>query len=690
MNDIKRIAFAGNPNVGKSTVFNALTGLNQHTGNWAGKTVLTAVGYYKTKSGEYCLIDTPGSYSLLPHSKEEETAGDYICFCEPDAVVIVCDAVCLERSMNLVLQILETTDKAVVCVNLIDEAKRKGITIDCGRLSEKLGVSVVPTSARDGRGLDELMNCVEKMLYEENMKAYDVIYTRPIEEALSALSKALEKRNLGKLKPRWVALKLLDGDERLIKKVQDYIGFSLTDDEEINRELLNAQNKLFNEGIDRQDLKDRIASCVVMRAEELCCDIIETHDTKAMKRDRKIDKILTSKKTGFPIMLLLLTLVFYITVTGANYPSEFLSEKLFWLGERLRNFMNYICAPSWLTSMVTDGIYRVLAWVTAVMLPPMAIFFPLFTLLEDLGYLPRIAFNLDKYFKSCRACGKQALTMCMGFGCNAVGVTGCRIIDSPRERLIAMLTNNFVPCNGRFPTLISIIIMFFVGKSGGFSSVWSALLLTLFILLGVFMTFLVSSLLSKTLLKGVPSSFTLELPPYRKPQFFKVIVRSVFDRTLFVLGRAVMIAAPAGLVIWLMSNITVGDASALKICTDFIDPFARLIGLDGVILMGFILGFPANEIVIPIIIMAYTNTGKIMELGDLSALKTLFLANGWTWVTAINVMLFSLMHWPCSTTLLTVKKESKSLKWTLLAFLIPTISGMVICFLFTQLSKLFL
>ena len=301
MNDIKRIAFAGNPNVGKSTVFNALTGLNQHTGNWAGKTVLTAVGYYKTKSGEYCLIDTPGSYSLLPHSKEEETAGDYICFCEPDAVVIVCDAVCLERSMNLVLQILETTDKAVVCVNLIDEAKRKGITIDCGRLSEKLGVSVVPTSARDGRGLDELMNCVEKMLYEENMKAYNVIYTRPIEEALSALSKALEKRNLGKLKPRWVALKLLDGDERLIKKVQDYIGFSLTDDEEINRELLNAQNKLFNEGIDRQALKDRIASCVVMRAEELCCDIIETHDTKAMKRDRKIDKILTSKKTGFPL-----------------------------------------------------------------------------------------------------------------------------------------------------------------------------------------------------------------------------------------------------------------------------------------------------------------------------------------------------------------------------------------------------
>lgn len=325
------------------------------------------------------------------------------------------------------------------------------------------------------------------------------------------------------------------------------------------------------------------------------------------------------------------------------------------------------------------------------MLPPMAIFFPLFTLLEDLGYLPRIAFNLDKYFKKCRACGKQALTMCMGFGCNAAGIVGCRIIDSPRERMIAMLTNNFVPCNGRFPTLIAVLAMFFVGTGGGLlRSLWSALLLTGLIVLGILMTFFVSAALSRTVLKGTPSSFTLELPPYRKPQIGKVIIRSIFDRTLFVLGRAAAVAAPAGIVIWLLANISIGNITLLSRCAGFLDPFARLFGLDGVILLAFILGLPANEIVVPIIIMTYLSAGSLIEMNDLSALRMLLVENGWTWATAISVMLFSLMHWPCSTTCLTIRKETKSWKWTIAAFLIPTGFGLLACFLFTRIAQIFI
>ncbi|MEG1846671.1 MAG: nucleoside recognition domain-containing protein, partial [Oscillospiraceae bacterium] len=342
----------------------------------------------------------------------------------------------------------------------------------------------------------------------------------------------------------------------------------------------------------------------------------------------------------------------------------------------------------WLRDMLILGVFRVLAWVVSVMLPPMAIFFPMFTLLEDFGYLPRVAFNLDHHFRKAGTCGKQALTMCMGIGCNAVGITGARIIDSPRERLIAIITNNFMPCNGRFPTIISIITMFFIGGNiSFFGSLYSTAILTFAIIFSVFITFQISKLLSKTLLKGVNSSFTLELPPYRKPQMGKVIVRSMLDRTIFVLGRAVVVAAPAGLIIWLLANISIGDASLLTHICEFLNPFAKLLGMDGVILTAFILGFPANEIVFPIIIMAYMATGNIMEFETLSELKMLLLSNGWTLATAISVILFSLMHWPCSTSLLTIKKETGSIKWTAVSFLVPTITGMAICFLFNLIVK---
>ena len=405
-------------------------------------------------------------------------------------------------------------------------------------------------------------------------------------------------------------------------------------------------------------------------------------------RDRKIDRWLTSKTTGIPIMLLLLGLIFWLTIAAANYPSRLRSDLLLDLQDPLRRALVSLGSPAWLRNMLTDGVYRTLAWVVSVMLPPMATFFPLFTLLEDFGYLPRIAFNLDRQFQRAKACGKQALTMAMGFGCNAVGVVGCRIIDSPRERLIAIITNSFVPCNGRFPTLIAIIAMFFAGTSAGpAGSFKSAGLLTGIVLLGVALTFLMSRLLSETVLKGEPSSFALELPPYRAPQIGKVIVRSIFDRTLFVLGRAMVVAAPAGLIIWLMANLHVGDATLLSLTAGLLDPFARFLGMDGVILLAFILGFPANEIVMPIIIMTYLSTGSLVDMNDLSALRELLVANGWTWITAVSTMLFCLVHWPCSTTCLTIRRESGSFKWTALSIALPTALGMVVCFLFTALVR---
>ncbi|WP_312159905.1 ferrous iron transport protein B [Oscillibacter sp.] len=580
----KVVALAGNPNVGKSTVFNGLTGMNQHTGNWPGKTVTNAQGYCKTKKKSYVMVDIPGTYSLMAHSAEEEVARNFICFGEPDAVVVVCDATCLERNLNLVLQTLEISPNVVVCVNLMDEAKRKNIQIDLPLIAKRLGVPVVGTVARKKKSLSDLMGAVDRVTDGASQTApLPVRYPEAIEAAISRIQLILMRKSGEKLNSRWLSLKLLDQDESLIREINTYLGEEFLQDEELKDAIILAKKQLNEQGIDTDRLKDLIVSALVKNAEDVCRNAITYEKTNYAASDRRLDKILTSKLTGYPVMLVLLALVFWLTITGANYPSQLLSNGLFWVQDRLTNFFQYIHAPDWLHGILILGVYRVLAWVVSVMLPPMAIFFPLFTLLEDAGYLPRVAYNLDKPFKRCCACGKQALCMCMGFGCNAAGIIGCRIIDSPRERLLAILTNNFVPCNGRFPTLIAILTMFFVGTAGGvFSSLLSAVLLTAVIVLGVGVTFAVTKLLSKTLLKGVPSSFTLELPPYRKPQIGKVIVRSIFDRTLFVLGRAICVAAPAGLVIWLMANISIGDASILNRCASFLDPFARFMGLDGV------------------------------------------------------------------------------------------------------------
>ncbi len=685
----KIVALAGNPNVGKSTVFNSLTGLKQHTGNWPGKTVTNAQGRYRHKDTHFIMVDLPGTYSLMANSAEEEVARDFICFAEPDATVVVTDATCLERNLNLVLQTLEITNKAVVCVNLIDEAKRKKIRIDLVSLSKLLGVPVVGTNARKSKGLVELMDAVYEVSHHADTTPFKITYDETVEQAVGMIEPAVKERLGDKPSSRWMALKLLDGDEALLRSIKTSLGFDLMESEAIREKVNDARILLRKAKIDTDALRDRIVSNIVSTAENICSQTVKFENTTYNQTDRKIDRVLTSRIFGLPIMLALLGVIFWLTMTGANYPSQWLSDGLFWIEDQLTALFTRLGTADWLHGVIVLGMYRTLAWVVSVMLPPMAIFFPLFTLLEDLGYLPRVAFNLDKFFKKASACGKQALTMCMGFGCNAAGVVGCRIIDSPRERLIATITNCFVPCNGRFPTLIAIITMFFAALvTGPFQSVISALLLVGVILFGIVMTLFVSKMLSRTVLKGLPSSFTLELPPYRKPQIGKIIVRSVCDRTLFVLGRAVTVAAPAGIIIWALANITVGGVSLLAHGAAFFDPFAQLIGLDGFILMAFILGFPANEIVVPIIIMSYMATGNLLELDSLSQLRELLVSHGWTWLTAVCMMLFSLMHWPCGTTCWTIKKETQSWKWTAVSFLVPTVCGIVICFIITSAVRL--
>ena len=613
----------------------------------------------------------------MANSVEEEVARDFICFGNPDITVVIVDGTCLERNLNLVLQTIEITKNVIVCVNLMDEAKRKGIKIDLKKLSQLLGVKVVGTSASTKVGIEELKEEIYKNINEETI---NIKYNEVIEKAISLIE---EKINI-----RWLSLKLLEEDETLLNSIKNYTNINL-EDEGLKNTIKKAKEIIINEGFDNDSFRDEVVSTLIKKAEKISKAVVSYSIEKYNERDRKIDKILTSKKFGIPIMIFLLGIILWLTILGANYPSQMLSKLLFYIQDKLTEFFMWIKVPVWLEGVLVQGMYRTLAWVVSVMLPPMAIFFPLFTLLEDLGYLPRIAFNLDNFFRKCNACGKQALTMCMGFGCNAAGIVGCRIIDSPRERLIGIITNNFVPCNGRFPILIAIITMFFSGYFiGPLKSLVSTIILLFVIVFGISMTFFMSKILSKTILKGIPSSFTLELPPYRKPQIGKIIISSIFDRTLFVLGRAVSVAAPAGIVIWLMANIKVGDVSILTHCAEFLNPFARIIGLDGFILMAFILGFPANEIIIPIIIMSYMATGSLVEINNMTELHKLFVLNGWNLNTAICVMLFSLMHWPCSTTCLTIKKETKSIKWTLISFLVPTVTGIIICFIFTSIARL--
>lgn len=675
------VALAGNPNVGKSTVFNALTGLKQHTGNWTGKTVDIAHGKTERDGKVYKFIDIPGTYSLKPHSKEEMVAGEYICFGDAQKVAVVCDATSLERNLYLTLQIIETGADTVVCVNLLDEARKKGIIINTALLEMELGVRVVGMTARDGDGIEAFLN----ILSENNKENTRTIkYSENIEKALEYIAPVLKKININNTNHRWLSLRLLEKDETA-KTFIDNSDLTLQQKEEIFKCVSLGRAYLEEKG-ELNEISENIASTLYEKASKI-------NDAVMVKKGNSVDlikgeKVFTNKVSAYFVMLLMLSVIFYITIAGANYPSQWLSAFFGWCENRLLNIADFINMPEFLQGMLISGGFRVLGWVVSVMLPPMAIFFPCFTLLEDLGVLPRVSYVLDNSFRKAQTCGKQALTTCMGYGCNCVGISGARIIDSKRERLIAILTNPLTVCNGRFPAIITLISVFLVSGNGVVKGFYSAFILALIIVLSLALTLLVSNVLSKTLLKGEPSHYILELPPYRKPQISKVIVNSVLNRTVMVLFRAVAVAFPAGIVIWLLANTIIGGMNVLGWVNSFFEPLGKLMGMDGETLSAFFLGVPANEIVLPLVLMSYLGAGEVSSIENTALIGDVLINNGWTRLNAICYIIFSVVHFPCATALITIFKEVKSAKWTFLAFLLPTVLGVLLCIAVNLIGKI--
>jgi len=707
------VALAGNPNVGKSTVFNALTGLRQHTGNWPGKTVVRAEGAFAHQGKRVKLVDLPGTYSLQAGSVDEEVARDFILFGRPDVTVVVVDSTRLERNLNLVLQILDITDRAVVFLNLEDEARRHGVGIDARRLEQRLGVPVVSGVAREHKGVDELLDAAFRVATGQTpTRPYRQQHHAPdIEDAVSSLTAVVTDAFPGLPNARWVAQRLLTADEAVVEAVRSgelgHLGATLdapaAASDGVRERALDEARRL------RWDLPSHFQDSMTERTFAAAQEIAEGSLMQGLTKarfdfDRTLDRLLTSRWLGFPLMIGILAAVFWLTIEGANVPSAMLASVLI---DTAHPWLKDVAAaaglPGWLSGLTFDGVYLATAWVVSVMLPPMAIFFPLFTLLEDFGYLPRVAFNLDSLFRTAGAHGKQALTMCMGFGCNAAGVVATRVIDSPRERLIAIITNNFSLCNGRWPTQI-LIATIFIGAvaPAQIAGLVSAAAVVGIALLGIVVMFLTSWLLSRTVLRGEATSFSLELPPYRPPRVLQTLYTSLIDRTLIVLWRAVVFAAPAGAAIWLMSNLTVGDASLAEQVVSWLDPFGLLIGLNGVILLAYVVAIPANEIVIPTVLMLTVLTGGVtggvtdmgsgagvmFELDSADATGQLLRAGGWTLLTAVNLMLFSLLHNPCSTTIYTIYRETQSAKWTTLAALFPVAMGLTVCFLVAQIWRL--
>lgn len=604
--EMQKVALIGNPNVGKSTIFNQLTGMHQHTGNWPGKTVDVAWGTYSYKGKAYTLVDLPGTYSLISQSEEERIAADFICSDQVSCTVVVADGTCLERNLYLCLQIMEITDRVILCVNLLDEAQRSGIQIELDVLERQLGIPVVGTAAGSGEGIDLLCEKVRNM-------ADGFLPTHP---------------------------------KRLWKHSDQMGNWSQKEEDSASKQIA-----------------DRAAMVIEQ--------VVKQKSNKALSL---ADRLVLGRWSGKMFLFLILMMIFWITIKGANYPSVWLQRMFDTLGAYLYSITGWM--PHFLQSLLLEGVYATLSTVISVMLPPMSIFFPLFTCLEDLGYLPRAAFMIDHWFQRAGSCGKQVLTMSMGFGCNAAAIVGCRIIASPRERLMAIVTNAFVPCNGKFPTLIALSFLLFADKVPA-----AAIFLSFVVLLGIILTMVSTKLLSSTILAGEESVFYLEIPPFRRPQLKKVLIRSVLDRTLLILGRAVVVAAPVGGIVWILQTLSVGDQPLLLYISEILEPFGSFFGMNGIILLAFLLSLPANELLLPMMIVITGETGN--------SFQQLFAAHGWNTPVILCTMVFCLLHWPCSTTCLTIRKETGNWRWALLSIILPSLFGLGICFIIKCICALF-
>ena len=655
----KNILLCGNPNVGKSSIFNMLTHSHEHTGNWTGKTVKLASK--KIIGTSYTLIDLPGIYSLSSLSEEEVVAKNSLMFDDYEKIIYVVDASNLEKNLNLLLQILQINKNVILCINMIDELDNKKIDLDTEKLSKILNIKVVKCSTYKNIGINKLIEALDQNYYCKFNYSFSEDIENKIKEVYNLLPDGFNNR--------YMCISMLNKDKRIVNDIKEKYGIDL-ENKEINDYLSNVNS---------ENISDEISVKINNISKNICKSVYKRNN----KKSYFLDKLFFNKLSTILIMFLIMFGIFFITIILANYPSDFLGNVF----TKLENIIYQFCVNTNIPKIIYEpllfGIYRVVTFIISVMFPPLVIFFILFTYAEESGILPRIAFNFDKICSKCGCHGKQSLTMCSGFGCNACAVVGSRIIDSKRDRIIAILTNSFIPCNGRFPMIIAIITMFLSCSS---NKVLISIYLCLFVLFAVIMSFLTSFILSKTILKGYTGFFVLEIPEYKKVKISKILKNSFIYKSLSILKKAVIVSIPAGLIIWIFTNTNINGNSLFYIFSNFLNPLGKMIGLDGVILLSFILAFPANEIVLPIIIAGYLGSNNVSLISDYLSIKNILVANGWTILTAVSTILFSIMHFPCGTTLSTIKSEIGS-KWAIYAFLIPLVSGIIFLFLLNIIVK---